>query len=317
MAHDEKSLNKLAADAFQRSDENPLTETQAFVASHRGEIVFERYADGFGPESTFLSWSMAKSFTSALCGRLIEAGKLSLDDPAPVESWANDERSAITLRQLLQMRSGLRWNEDYVDDAVSDVIEMLFASGKHDTAGYAVACPLADPPGSEFVYSSGTTNIITRIMGDAIGGGSPGFTTALIEDMLTPAGLKNVSIKFDHAETFIGSSFLYATARDYIAFGELFRNDGIGPDGTRLLPAGWVDASVEDVSTCPDSGQGYGLQWWLARDGHGSFAANGYEGQRLQVSQELGLTFVRLGKTSAEHGPELHAFYRAVSNCFT
>ena len=103
---------------------------------------------------------------------------------------------------------------------------------------------------------------------------------------------------------------------DYAAFGELFRNDGMAPDGSRLLPEGWVDASVEDHGTCPDSGQGYGYQWWLARDDHGSFAANGYEGQRLQVSQKLGLTFVRLGKTTAEHSEELRAFYAQVADCF-
>ena len=101
--------------------------------------------------------------------------------------------------------------------------------------------------------------------------------------------------------------------RDYVAFGELFRNDGMAPDSSRLLPEGWVDASVEDHGTCPDSGQGYGYQWWLARDDHGSFAANGYEGQRLQVSQKLGLTFVRLGKTTAEHSEELRAFYAQVA----
>jgi len=129
--------------------------------------------------------------------------------------------------------------------------------------------------------------------------------------------MKSTTIRFDEAGTFIGSSFLYATARDYIAFGELFRNDGVAPDGTRLLPDGWVAASIEDHATCPDSGQGYGLQWWLARDDHGSYAANGYEGQRLQVAPELGLTFVRLGKTDAAHSEQLRNFYAEVANCFT
>jgi CubicO group peptidase (beta-lactamase class C family) len=127
--------------------------------------------------------------------------------------------------------------------------------------------------------------------------------------------MSDVTIRFDDAGTWIGSSFLYATARDYVAFGEMFRNDGV-VDGQRLVPSGWVAASVVDHATCPESGQGYGLQWWLARDGHGSFAANGYEGQRLQVVPELGLTFVRLGKTDAAYGDDLRAFYRAVTNCF-
>lgn len=318
MGFDRRALEALADSAFAEADTNPLRDTHALVVSLHGDVVFERYADGFDADSTFLSWSMAKSVTSALCGVLVGAGRLDLDAPAAVPEWRTpgDPRAAITLRQLLQMRSGLRWNEDYVDDTVSDVIDMLFGTGKHDVAAYAAACPLAHPPGSEWLYSSGTTNIIARILGDVIGGGADGFTAALIDGLLRPAGMQRTTIKFDDAGTFIGSSFLYATARDYIAFGELFRNDGVAPDGTRLLPEGWVAASVEDHATCPETGQGYGLQWWLASDEHRSFAANGYEGQRLQVSQPLGLTFVRLGKTPAEHGDALRTFYARVADCF-
>lgn len=261
---------------------------------------------------------MAKSVASALCGVLVGQGRLDLDAPAAVPAWSepSDARGGITLRHLLQMRSGLRWNEDYVDGTVSDVIEMLFGGGKADTAGYAVQCPLEYPPATEWLYSSGTTNIIARIIGDEIGGGEAEFTAALIDGLLQPAGMERVTIRFDEAQTWIASSFLYATARDYVAFGELFRNDGVAPDGQRLLPQGWVQESIEDQATCPESGEGYGLQWWLPRDPYGSFAANGHEGQRLQVSRKLGLTFVRLGKTDAEHSDSLRAFYRNIVNCF-
>ncbi len=318
MPYNDAALTELADRAFAVSDDNPLAETQALVASLDGKVVFERYAEGFAADSTFLSWSMGKSVASALCGVLIGDSRLELDAPAPVPAWhsADDPRAAITLRHLLQMRSGLSWNEDYVDDGVSDVIEMLFGSGQHDVAGYAISQALVREPGAEWLYSSGTTNIITRIMGDVIGGGAAGFTAALIDGLLRPSGMQQTTIRFDDEQTWIGSSFLYATARDYVAFGELFRNDGIAPDGSRLLPEGWVDASIDDHATCPDSGQGYGYQWWLARDDHGSFAANGYEGQRLQVSQKLGLTFVRLGKTTAEHSEELGTFYGQVAECF-
>jgi len=318
MTYDAHALTTLADSAFTSGASNPLDKTLALVASLNGEIVFERYADGFDAESTFLSWSMAKSVASALCGVLVGDGRLKLDDPAPIPAWSasDDPRSAITLRHLLQMRSGLSWNEDYVDDTVSDVIEMLFGSGKNDVARYAVEQPLAYEPGTQWLYSSGTTNIITRIMGDVIGGAEAGFTTTLIDDLLRPTGMHNVTLRFDDVPTWIGSSFLYATARDYIAFGELFRNDGIAANGSRLLPEGWVDDSITDHATCPETGQGYGYQWWLARDDHGSFSANGYEGQRLQVSQQLGLTFVRLGKTSADHSEALQTFYADVTNCF-
>ena len=318
MGFDEAALQALADKAFVVDEANPLNETHALVASLDGVVVFERYAQGFDASSTFLSWSMAKSVTSALCGVLVGERRLDLDWPAAVPEWQqpDDPRAEITLRHLLQMRSGLAWNEDYVDDQVSDVIEMLFGSGKADTASYAVAQALAHAPGEEFYYSSGTTNIITRVLGEVIGGGADGFRAALIDGLLRPAGIESATIKFDDAGTWIGSSFLYATARDYIAFGELFRNDGIAPGGRRLLPLGWVAASVQDHATCPDTGQGYGLHWWLSRDDHASFSANGFEGQRTQVSPDLGLTFVRLGKTNADYREDLLGFYADVTACF-
>jgi len=186
MGFDEAALRALADNAFVADETNPLNETHALVASLNGEVVFERYAESFDQSSTFLSWSMAKSVTSALCGVLLGQGLLDLDAPAAVPEWQrpDDPRGEITLRQLLQMRSGLAWNEDYVDDQVSDVIEMLFGSGKGDTASYAVAQPLGNAPGEEFYYSSGTTNIITRILGEVIGGGADGFRAALIDRLL-------------------------------------------------------------------------------------------------------------------------------------
>jgi CubicO group peptidase (beta-lactamase class C family) len=188
-------------------------ETQALAASLDGKIVFERYAEGFAADSTFLSWSMGKSVASALCGVLVAEGRMQLDAPAPVPAWrgADDPRAAITLRHLLQMRSGLSWNEDYVDDAVSDVIEMLFGSGQDDVAGYVSGQALVHAPGAEWLYSSGTTNIMTQIMGNVIGGGEAGFTAALIDDLLRPAGMQETTIRFGDAHTWIGSSFLYAT----------------------------------------------------------------------------------------------------------
>lgn len=319
MEFDRDKLEAVAEAAFDVSPDNPLTETHALVVSHRGEIVYERYAYGADESTTFLSWSMAKSVASMLCGVLVGQGDIELDQPCGLRFWDGDDpRSAITMRQLLQMRSGLEWNEDYVDDKVSDVIEMLFGSGQDDVAAHAAAKPLGHDPGEHWYYSSGTTNLITRVLGDVIGGGEADFTTALVDNLLTPAGMTTPTIKFDAAATWIGSSFLYATARDYIALGELARNDGIATagNGERLLPEGWIAQSIEDQATCPDTGQGYGLQWWLPRDGHGSFAASGYEGQRLQMSQKLETTLVRLGKTNADFSDQLHAFYRDITDCF-
>lgn len=319
MAFDQEQLHALADAAFDESVGNPLSETHALVVSLDGEVVFERYGYDTDETTTFLSWSMAKSVAAMLCGVLVGDGRIDLDQPTGLSDWdADDPRSAITIRQLLQMRSGLAWNEDYVDDEVSDVIEMLFGSGKADVAGHAASKQLAHAPGEHWYYSSGTTNLLTRAMSNVIGGGEPEFRKQLVDGLLRPAGMTTPTVRFDDAETWIGSSFLYATARDYVALGELARNDGMATAGTgeRLLPSGWMAQCIEDQATCPESGQGYGLHWWLARDDHGSFSANGYEGQRLHITPSLGLTFVRLGKTDAAFSDDLRAFYAEIANCF-
>ena len=147
-----------------------LTElTEAIVVIHRGKLVAEAYADGVDCNTTLISWSMAKSITHALIGIAQSDGLLDVAKPAPITNWQADSRRAITLQNLLEMRSGLSWVEDYVDGDSSDVIAMLFGSGARDNAKYAIERPLASEPGSQWIYSSGTTNIITRVLGDLLG----------------------------------------------------------------------------------------------------------------------------------------------------
>ena len=310
------SLSKLADRAFDDRPDNPVATTLALLVLHDGDVVFERYAPGHDEASTFISWSMAKSVTSAYCGVLVDAGRIDIEAPAAVPEWQapDDLRSAITLRQLLEMRSGLQWNEDYVDGQVSNVIEMLFGSGQADTAAYAASMPLAHAPGEHWYYSSGTTNIISRLLGETAGGRNA-MERGLINDLFIPAGMATAVPKFDGAGTFVGSSFVYATAGDYAAFGELYRNGGVA-NGHRVVSEQWCTLSTTEQAVDPETGQGYGLQWWTARDEFGSYSCNGYEGQRIQVVPELGLTFVRLGKTDAEFSPDLRAFYREITECF-
>jgi CubicO group peptidase (beta-lactamase class C family) len=156
-------------------DVDRFGETYAVVVVQGGRLTLERYAGALPsfehdpipvePSTALLSWSMAKSITHALVGLLVADGVLDLDAPAAVPEWVGDARAAITLQQLLEMRSGLRWREDYVDAGASDVIEMLFGGGRADTAAFAANRPLEHEPGTTFVYSSGTTNIVTRLLG--------------------------------------------------------------------------------------------------------------------------------------------------------
>lgn len=304
---------------------SPFASTHALLIEQSGQIVAERYAEGFDETSTFISWSMAKSMISAACGVLIGDGRLDLDAPAPVDEWRADDRAAITLRHLLAMRSGLAWTEEYVDDAQSDVIEMLFGSAKPDAAGYAIAQPLAHEPGAEWLYSSGTSNIISRVVGDVVatdaGAVSPteregAMRSFLADRLFGPAGMTSAEPKFDEAGTFIASSFVFATARDFAAFGRLFANYGM-VGTSRVLPEGWVAESTRVQATCPDTGQGYGLQWWTPQSDPNRFSANGYEGQTILVAPDLDAVLVRLGKTpdlETNHA-QLRSLYADLLEC--
>ena len=278
--------------------------TLAELVLHGGEIVHEEYGPTAGPDTTLISWSTAKSVTHALAGIAVRDGLLELDAPAPVPEWASDERAAITPRQLLHMSSGLRFVEDYVDDSISHCIDMLFGAGQGDVAGYAAALPLDHPPGSVFNYSSGTTNIVSRIVGEAVGGGEAGMRAFLRDELFGPLGMTSADPRFDAAGTFIGSSFLYCTARDFARFGQLYLADGVW-DGRRVLPEGWVEFARAQAPVPVEEEFGYGAHWWLW-DGHGfpgTFAAHGYEGQYIIVRPDRELVVVRLGKTPVEVRP--------------
>jgi CubicO group peptidase (beta-lactamase class C family) len=294
----------------------------ALVVMQRGDVVFERYGVQpdtiFGPggavdaDTTLISWSMAKSITHAAVGILVGEGRLQLGAPAPVPSWKGTDKEAITLQQLLDMRPGLEFVEDYVDDSVSHCLERLYGSGAADMAAYAAALPLLHAPGSVWNYSSGTTNIIARIVGDEVGGGREGMEAFLRDRLFEPAGMHSAIPKFDDAGTFVGSSYVYATARDFARFGELYRNDGVGPDGLRVLPAGWRDHARAQHAVDDESGFGYGAQWWLWPDLPGSLACHGYDGQCTLVVPDRELVVVHLGKVPADVRPLMNAQVRAI-----
>ena len=306
-----------------------LTRAFAVVVVHRGRLVAERYADVIehfdAPDepitagTPLLSWSMAKSMLHALVGMLVDEDRLELAAPADVPLWraADDPRRYITLDHLLAMRDGLDFVEDYVDAGRSDVIEMLWGRGKEDVAHFAADRPLAAPPGARFNYSSGTTNVLSGIVARAVGAGQP-YEDFLQARLFDAVGMRSAHATFDAAGTFIASSFVYCTARDFARFGTLYLRDGVW-EGRRLLPQGWVDHARRHRSTDEETGNGYGAQWWVDADdadGHGTFWANGYEGQSVMVVPGLDLVVVRLGKTEAARGPLLRQWRRDVRAVF-
>jgi CubicO group peptidase (beta-lactamase class C family) len=257
--------------------------------------------------------AIGKSITHAAVGIMVSDGLLDVEAPAPVPAWAGTPKEAITVLDLLEMRSGLRFVEDYVDDSISHCIEMLFGESGPSHAAYAAALPLDHPPGTVWSYSSGTTNIISRILGDLVSGGSGGdpdnrkaaMSTFLQDRFFRPVGMTSAAPNFDDAGDFVGSSYVYATARDFARFGELYRHDGVTDvgRGERILPAGWLDHARHKVAHDDDNGMDYGRHWWLWPEIPSSLHCSGHEGQYIIVVPDRELVLVHLGKTPADSSP--------------
>lgn len=293
----------------------PLGLTLAVVIVHDGKIVAERYGPDTDEDSHLISWSVAKSITQAWLGRLVLEGRIDLDDPIDVPEWAGDRRRWIRMSDLLGMRSGLKWTEDYVDTNISDCLQMLFGTGMQDMAAYAASLPAQHAPDEVFNYSSGTTNIISRICGNAAERAGSDVSESLHE-MFEAVGMNYIAVNYDLAGTFVGSSYAYATARDYARFGQWYLNGGYW-NGEQLLPDGWVDRARTLRSVDPENGNGYGEQWWVAPDDpSGWFWANGYEGQSINVVPGSRTVVVRLGKSPVEHSEALMNWRRALVHAF-
>jgi CubicO group peptidase (beta-lactamase class C family) len=317
-------LDGLMAEAFDA--QGPLRQTYAVVIIHRGRLVFERY-DGLLPQwdkpgkpvtptTPLLSWSMAKSVLHAVVGMLVAEGRLSLDEPAAVPQWRRDgdPRRSITLQQLLDMRDGLQFAEEYVDATASDVMAILFGDGQADMAAFAAERPLAAAPGTRFNYSSGTSLVISGIVARLLGPGDP-YRRFLDDRLFGPIGMTSATATFDDAGTWVAASYVYAMARDYARFGLLYLRDGVW-GGEQVLPPGWVDHGRRPRSVDPDDGDLYGSHWWTRPSPYGTFWAAGHDGQFIDICPALDLVLVRMGRTEAERSPELRRWRTAVIEAF-
>lgn len=279
--------------------------TYALVCMRGGEIVHERYEWGHTQSHLQYSWSMAKSITHALVGIAVRDGLIELGAPVAVPEWADDQRATITLSHLLAMRSGLEFGEEYFDGS-SDVVDMLFGEGRHDMAAYAAAKPLVHAPGSVFHYSSGTTNIICRLLQDTLrsAGDDRDMLRYMRDELFEPARMRSATPRFDTVGTFVGSSWCLCSPRDFARFGQLYLDDGT-VDGQRVLPEGWRDHAA--APTTSEADEGYGSHWWLPGADvdapSGAFYAGGFEGQRIIVVPERDLVIVRCGRTHVDQMP--------------
>ena len=264
----------------------------AFVVLHKGKLVAERYGKGITPETKLLSWSMGKSFTSAIAGVMVGDSLVSLHAPMDIPQWQADERKNITLNNLLQMQSGLQWNEDYGNR--SDVNFMLHR--EEDMGLFALNKPLEHAPGTHWYYSSGTTNIVMRYLRSRFDS-DQAFLTYLRERLFGPLHIANPYFEHDMSGTPVGSSYLYVTARDFARFGQMYLDDGCA-NGQRILPEGWVEYTATPASASEGR---YGAFFWLNRCKvcpdvpEDMFSCNGHDGQHIYIIPSKDLVVVVLG----------------------
>ena len=292
--------------------QEPTAETRAVIVLHNGTIVAERYAAAYHENTRFISWSMAKSVTGVMIGMLVADGRLRLDEGVPIPAWqrSGDPRGVITLRQLLQMHSGLKHDEDGSPPYNADTVRMLFLDGRDNMAAYAEAQPLEAEPGAQWKYSSATTLILADLAARALTTSTdPAQRAQAVGDYLRtrlfePLGMTSMVPEYDAAGTLIGGSVIQGTARDWARFGEFLRHQG-AIKGAQLVPVAWIDF----MTTPSPHNPGYGAQLWLnrARPGEASmwpglassvFSMNGHLGQFVVVSRGNAVTVVRLGKTN-------------------
>ncbi len=264
----------------------------AFMVVHKGIPVVEAYQPQFNAKTRFLSWSMAKSFTNTLAGIMVKDGKWDINQAVNTPEWQTDERKKITINNLMQMQSGLRWNEDYGNR--SDVTQMLYCEG--DFAKFTYDQPSAFPAGNHWYYSSGSVNLVNCLMRKTFGNDNDYYSFAQTK-LFSKIGMPDAVFEVDASGTQVGSSYIYATARDYARYAMLNLQDGVF-NGERILPEGWVKYTTAPAA---DSKGKYGSLFWLNVSKYypsapdDMYSCNGHDGQQIFIIPSKELIIVLVG----------------------
>lgn len=286
---DLNQLDKAIISAFSNPE---IQRTRTVLVLYKGNLVAEKYVDGFSPDTPILGWSMAKSVLATCFGILEHQGKLDVNWPAPVTEWERDERKNITLNHLLRMQSGLEWDEDY--SSVSDVTRMLFMES--DMTKSQRGKPLIAPPGEVWNYSSGTTNLLSGILRQQFRSHQEylDFPYAALIDKI---GMHSMLLEADRVGNYVGSSYAWANTRDWGRFGQLYLDKGLW-NGEQLFDPAWS----KYVSTPTMNSKGdYGAHFRLnAGDKYPDvpkdlYYCSGHLGQYVFIIPSRDLVVVRTG----------------------
>jgi CubicO group peptidase (beta-lactamase class C family) len=332
VARGPKAIRPLAQAALAIPDQG---ETRALLVTVGGETQFEHYRPGFGAETRFVSWSMAKTVTAVALGMLVDEGKLDIDQPAPVALWriATDGRETITTRHLLTMTSGLRHtegNERGLPVERADTVRLLFTDGAQSAAAYAIAQPLAKKPGTHWQYSTATTHILADIVtGLVTSSREPAERRRVMvawfkQRLWDPLGITSAEWDFDNAGLFLGGSMLHMTARDYAKLGQFMLDGGKTRDGRALVSPAWHKVLLTKAAAANNNH--YAGQLWLntgpaegqppvlmyPKGGQDSYGFIGHLGQYIIVVPKARAVVVRLGKTPSAQRVHARAALTAI-----
>lgn len=317
---DDERLRSALELGFAEPDHPPYHRVKAVVVVHDGRVVAERYAPGYGVDTPLLSWSAAKSVTSALIGILVRQGRLSLDEPAPLPAWRDpgDPRHAITIDELLRQTSGIDLAE--TNSGFDPSTRMQFI--ERDMAGFAQSVDLRAKPGGTWAYTDSNYILLSRILRNAVGGHAVDVLRFAKRELFEPLGIRNVTMEFDATGTPVGASYMLMPARDWARFGLLYLSDGIVA-GRRILPEGWVRYSAtRTLDTGYGAGfwtnlvtgnvPGWGVPWGMPHAPRDAFFARGFQGQYVVVIPSRHLVIMRFGD-SAIAGDDIEDMDRLVA----
>jgi CubicO group peptidase (beta-lactamase class C family) len=296
--------------AFTDIDTLRPVRTRAAMVLYDGKLVAERYAPGIGPETALIGWSMTKSITNALIGILVQDQRLQLHQQNLFSEWS-DNRRQISLDQLLRMSSGLDFEENY--SKVSDATRMLFS--KPGAGHFALQSRLAHPPDSHWNYSSGTSNILQVLIRRQFPD-SKSYLEFPHRRLFSKLGLTSAIMEPDADGIYVGSSYMFASARDWAILGQLFLQDGLWK-GEQILPPGWAAYSS---TVTPASDGEYGAHFWTYPRKSGlpadTYLMDGFEGQHVVIIPSQKLVIVRLGCTPGNAEFDSIRFFKEISDLF-
>ncbi|RUT70763.1 class C beta-lactamase-related serine hydrolase [Flavobacterium cupreum] len=300
---------KKAVDASFDKNAGKTKRTRAVVVLYKNKLIAEKYDTGFTKDSKILGWSMTKSITSSAFGVLAKQGKIDIYKPVSIAEWQKDDRKNITINDLLHMNSGLEWEENY--STICDATKMLFQA--EDMGKVQMDKPAQFKPDTHWNYSSGTTNLLSRILKSQFKTQQE-YLDFWYSAVIDKIGMNSMIVEQDMSGTFVGSSYAWATARDWSKFGLLYLNKG-NWNGEQILDESWVKYTATPTNTSEGK---YGAHFWLNAGGkfpdvpRDMYYCSGYQGQMVAIIPSLDMVIVRMGLKEADQGFDFNGFLKGI-----